>query len=101
MLILVERGAVAKNSALLKAAGRYGKVEEYLTPKGASFERWISEHARALDVKVTPGALSLLSTSLPDLASASNELETFAICRQGRHHRRARPENNELDREGR
>ena len=79
VLVLVERGAVAKNSALLKAAGRYGKVEEYMTPKGASFERWISERARALDVKVTPGALSLLSTSLPDLASASNELEKLSL----------------------
>jgi DNA polymerase-3 subunit delta len=79
VLILVERGAVAKNSALLKAAGRYGKIEEYMIPKGAAFERWISERAHTLDVKVTPGAASSLALSLPDLASASNELEKLSL----------------------
>jgi DNA polymerase III subunit delta len=79
VLILVDRGAVARNSALLKAAGRYGKIEEYMTPRGAAFERWINERAHALEVKVTPGALSSLSLSLSDLASASNELEKLSL----------------------
>src|SRR5438552_12499567 len=36
VLILVERGGVAKNGSLYKAAARYGKVEEYIPTKGAA-----------------------------------------------------------------
>ena len=36
VLILVERGGAAKNSTLFEAASRYGKVEEYIPPKGRS-----------------------------------------------------------------
>ncbi len=79
ILILVERWAVAKNSALLKAATRYGKVEEHITPKGAALERWIGERARALGMRVTPGALSLLGASIGDLAALTNELEKLSL----------------------
>lgn len=78
-LILVDRGAVAKNSALLKAAARYGKVEEHITPKGASLERWIGDKAKEIGVRVTPGAVSLLGTSIADLAALSNELEKLSL----------------------
>jgi DNA polymerase-3 subunit delta len=79
VLILVDRGTVAKNSALLKAAARYGKVEEHITPKGAALERWIGDRARQLGVRVTPGALSLLASSIGDLAALSNELEKLSL----------------------
>jgi DNA polymerase III subunit delta len=79
VLILVDRGAVAKNSALLKAAARYGKVEEHITPKGATLERWIGERARALEMRVTPGALSLLASSIGDLSALTNELEKLSL----------------------
>jgi DNA polymerase-3 subunit delta len=78
-LILVDRGAVAKNSSLLKAAARYGKVEEHITPKGASLERWISDRAKAIGERVTPGALSQLSIAIGDLAALSNELEKLSL----------------------
>ncbi|MEO5953957.1 MAG: DNA polymerase III subunit delta [Chloroflexia bacterium] len=78
-LILVDRGAVAKNSSLLKAAARYGKVEEHITPKGTSLERWISEHAKVIGVRITPGALSQLAISIGDLAALSNELEKLSL----------------------
>lgn len=78
-LVLVDRGAVAKNSTLLKAAARYGKVEEHITPKGAALERWIGDKAKAIGVRVTPGALSMLATSIGDLAALSNELEKLSL----------------------
>jgi DNA polymerase-3 subunit delta len=79
VLILVERGGVAKNNALLKAASRYGKVEEYLPPKGAALERWIANHGKELGVKVTPGAQAALASSMPDPQGLANELEKLAL----------------------
>jgi DNA polymerase-3 subunit delta len=79
VLILVERGSVNKNSALLKAAGRHGKVEEHLPPKGAALERWIGEHAAGLGVRLTPGARSTLAAALPDLQTLANELEKLSL----------------------
>jgi DNA polymerase-3 subunit delta len=79
VLILVERGGVAKNNALLKAASRYGKVEEYLPPKGAALERWIANHGKELGIKVTPGAQAALASSMPDPQGLANELEKLAL----------------------
>lgn len=79
ILILVDRGSVAKNSALLKAAMRYGKVEEFTPPRGAALERWISERGKSVDVRVTPGAASMLGTALPDLEALANELDKLAL----------------------
>ena len=79
VLILVERGGVAKNNALLKAAARYGKVEEYLPPKGTALERWIKERAASVGVRVTPGAQAALSVGLPELQTLSGELDKLAL----------------------
>jgi DNA polymerase-3 subunit delta len=79
VLILVERGSVNKNSALLKAAGRHGKVEEHIPPKGAALERWVGEHAAGLGVRLTPGARSTLAAALPDLQTLANELEKLSL----------------------
>lgn len=79
VLILVERGSVNKNSALLKAAGRYGKVEEFAAPKGPALERWITERGRSLGVRVTPGAASMLGMALPDLEALANELDKLTL----------------------
>ena len=79
VLLLVERGSVNKNSSLLKAAGRYGKVEEYAPLRGMALERWISDRARFLGIRVTPGANSMLGATLPDLEALSNELEKLSL----------------------
>jgi DNA polymerase-3 subunit delta len=79
VLILVERGTVNKNSALLKAASRHGKVEEHIPPKGAALERWIGEHAAGLGVRLAPGARSALAMALPDLQTLANELEKLSL----------------------
>jgi len=72
VLILVERGGAAKNSALFKAATRYGKVEEYIPPKGAALERWIANKSAEISVKVNQPAQVTLATALPDLQTLSN-----------------------------
>ncbi|MEO8285890.1 MAG: DNA polymerase III subunit delta [Chloroflexota bacterium] len=79
VLILVERGAVAKNSALSKAASRYGKVEEYTPPKGVALERWIADRAKGLKVRITPGAQAMLASGLSDLQALDNELEKLSL----------------------
>lgn len=79
VLILVERGGVAKNNALLKAAARYGKIEEFLPPKGAQLERWIKERAASVGVRITPGAQAALAAGLPDLQTLSGELDKLAL----------------------
>lgn len=79
VLILVERGGVPKNNALLKAAARYGKVEEFLPPKGSQLERWIKERAASVGVRITPGAQSALAAGLPDLQTLSGELDKLAL----------------------
>ncbi|MFL5733478.1 MAG: DNA polymerase III subunit delta [Chloroflexia bacterium] len=79
VLILMERGGVAKNNSLLKVASRYGKVEEYITPKGATLERWIGNHGRELGIKLMPGAQAALGVSMPDLQALANELEKLRL----------------------
>ena len=79
VLILVERGGVAKNSALFKAASRHGKVEEYIPPKGAALERWIASRASELGVKVAHAAQVALAATLPDLQTLANELDKLAL----------------------
>jgi DNA polymerase-3 subunit delta len=79
VLILVDRGTVAKNSALLKAAARFGKVYEHISPKGVALERWIGDRAKGLKVRITPGAQSTLASALPDLQALDNELEKLSL----------------------
>ncbi|MEA2573733.1 MAG: polymerase subunit delta [Chloroflexia bacterium] len=79
VLILVERGSVNKNSSLLKAAGKYGKVEEYQPLRGMALERWIADRGKLLGIRLTPGAASMLGATLPDLEALANELEKLSL----------------------
>lgn len=79
VLILVERGGVAKNNTLLKAASRYGKVEEFVTPRGIALERWIADRARQAGVRISQGAQSTLAAALPDLQTLANEIEKLSL----------------------
>ncbi len=79
VLILVEKGSVAKNGSLLKAASRHGKVEEYVSPRGAALERWISDRCKEVGVKITPGAQATLASALPDLQTLANEIDKLAL----------------------
>jgi DNA polymerase-3 subunit delta len=44
-----------------------------------ALERWIGDHAKALRVRITPGAQSMLATALPDLQALDNELEKLSL----------------------
>src|SRR5688500_16053438 len=79
ILILVERGGGAKNNTMLKAASRYGKEEEFISPKGAALERWIAERARQSGVRISQGAQSTLAAALPDLQTLANEIEKLSL----------------------
>ena len=79
VLILVERGSVAKNNALLKAASRYGKVEEFASPRGVALERWIADRARQAGVRISQGAQAALASALPDLQTLANEIEKLSL----------------------
>ncbi|MDQ3930844.1 MAG: DNA polymerase III subunit delta, partial [Chloroflexota bacterium] len=79
VLMLVERGSVNKNSSLLKAAGRYGKVEEYQPLKGMALERWIADRGKLLGIRLTPGAAAMLGATLPDLEALANELDKLSL----------------------
>ncbi|MDQ3930396.1 MAG: hypothetical protein M3328_14785, partial [Chloroflexota bacterium] len=79
VLILVERGGVAKNNAMLKAASRYGKVEEHLAPRGVALERWLGERCKSAGVKITQGAQNALASTLPDLQTLANEVDKLSL----------------------
>jgi DNA polymerase-3 subunit delta len=79
VLILVERGSVNKNSSLFKAAARYGKVEEYIPPKGVALERWIADRCKQVGVQVTSGAITAMASALPDLQALANEIDKLAL----------------------
>lgn len=79
VLILVERGGVAKNGSVYKAAARYGKVEEYIPPKGSTLERWITNRCAEVGVKVEYGAKATLAVALPDLQTLANEIDKLAL----------------------
>lgn len=79
VLILVDRGSVNKNSSLLKAAGRYGKVEEYQPLRGLALERWIADRGKLLGIRLTQGAAAMLGATLPDLEALANELDKLSL----------------------
>ncbi len=79
ILVLVERGGVAKNGSLYKAAARYGKVEEYIPPKGAALERWITNRCAEVGVKADYSAKATLAAALSDLQMLANEIDKLAL----------------------
>lgn len=79
VLILVERGSVAKNNSLLKAAAKYGRVEEHASPRGQALERWVGERCKQAGVKVSRGAQVALASAIPDLQTLANEIDKLAL----------------------
>lgn len=78
LVVLVEEPLEASNP-LLKAAEKYGKVQQQTLPKGAALESWINKRAKSLGVKITPGANSLLANFIGNqLRLLANELDKLA-----------------------
>lgn len=79
MLIVLAEEPLEASNPLLKAAEQYGKVIQSTVPKGVALEKWISQRARGLQVKITPEAASLLANFIGNnLRLLANELDKLA-----------------------
>ena len=80
ILILVERGGVAKNGSLYKAAARYGKMEEYIPPKGVALERWIANRGAEVGVKIDRNAQASIALQASEARSDGERGRAFSAC---------------------
>ncbi len=80
-LVLLIEEALDANHVLVKAAEKYGKILQSSLPKGAALERWISNRAKSIDVKIAPEANALLANFIGNnlrlLASELDKLATY------------------------
>ncbi len=78
-LVLLVEEALDANHVLVKAAEKYGKILQSSLPKGAALERWISNRAKSIDVKIAPEANALLANFIGNnLRLLANELDKLA-----------------------
>jgi DNA polymerase-3 subunit delta len=78
LIVLVEEALSATNP-LVKAAEKYGKVFQSTLPKGAALEKWITNRAKRIEVKITPEAVTLLANFIGNnLRLLANELDKLA-----------------------
>ncbi len=78
LIVLVEE-ALDSNNTLLKAAEKHGKVIQSTLPKGAALEKWITNRARSIEVKIAPDAITILANFIGnDLRLLANELDKLA-----------------------
>ncbi len=79
LIILIEE-ALDSNNALLKAAEKHGKVVQSTLPKGAALEKWITNRAKSIEVKIAPDAVSILANFIGNnLRLLANELDKLAM----------------------
>lgn len=78
LVVLVDE-KLEDSNALVKAAGKHGKVIQNMLPKGAALTSWLTKRARGMDVKITPEAVSLLANFIGNhLRLQANELDKLA-----------------------
>ena len=79
MIVLLEE-ALDSNNALLKAAQQHGKVIQSTLPKGAALEKWITNRAKSIEIKIAPDAVSILANFIGNnLRLLANELDKLAL----------------------
>ncbi len=79
LIVLVEE-ALDSNNALLKAAEKHGKVIQSTLPKGAALEKWITNRAKSIEIKIAPDAVSILANFIGNnLRLLANELDKLAL----------------------
>jgi DNA polymerase-3 subunit delta len=79
LIVLVEE-ALDSNNILLKAAEKHGKVIQSTLPKGSALEKWITNRAKSIDVKIAPDAVSMLANFIGNnLRLLANELDKLAL----------------------
>lgn len=80
VLIVLLEEVLESNSPLLKAAEKHGKVIQSMLPKGAALDKWITNRAKTIGVKIAPEALSLLGNFIGNnLRLLANELDKLAM----------------------
>ncbi len=80
VLIVLAEEVLDSNNALLKAAEKYGKVIQSVLPKGATLEKWITQRAKSIEVKIAPDAVSMLANFIGNnLRLLANELDKLAL----------------------
>ncbi len=79
LIVLVEE-TLDSNNVLLKAAEKHGKVIQSTLPKGAALEKWITNRAKSIEVKIAPDAVTILANFIGnDLRLLANELDKLAM----------------------
>lgn len=79
MIVLLEE-ALDSNNALLKAAQQHGKVIQSTLPRGAALEKWITNRAKSIEIKIAPDAVSILANFIGNnLRLLANELDKLAL----------------------
>ena len=80
VLIVLAEEALDSNNTLLKAAEKHGKVIQSTLPKGAALEKWITNRAKSIEVKIAPDAVSILANFIGNnLRLLANELDKLAL----------------------
>ncbi len=80
VLIVLAEEVLDSNNALLKAAEKHGKVIQSVLPKGAALEKWITQRAKSIEVKIAPDAVSMLANFIGNnLRLLANELDKLAL----------------------
>jgi DNA polymerase-3 subunit delta len=78
LILLVDEGLDPANS-LLKVAAQSGKVIQSTVPKGQALEKWITNRAKTIHVKIASDAVTLLANfSGNNLRLLANELDKLA-----------------------
>jgi DNA polymerase III subunit delta len=79
LIVLVEE-VLDSTSGLLQAAEKYGKVIQSTVPKGAALDRWITNRAKGVGVRIASDATSLLATFIGNnLRLLANEIDKLAL----------------------
>lgn len=80
VLIVLAEEVLDSNNALLKAAEQHGKVIQSILPKGAALEKWITNRAKSIEVKIAPDAVSMLANFIGNnLRLLANELDKLGL----------------------
>lgn len=79
LIVLVEE-VLESSSPLLKAAEKHGKVILSTLPKGAALEKWMTNRAKTIGVRITPEANSLLANFVGNnLRLLASEIDKLAL----------------------
>lgn len=78
ILVLMEN-KIGKNEVLFKTVSTHGQVKEFQPPTGLHLEKWVTDRARKLKIKLENNVAEHLARYIgPDLYRLDNELQKLA-----------------------